>query len=122
MPRVGTLLQFIGGALGRVAMSGVLIGLFFIVVGVTPGQFFGGLFQHPPQWMGSVWFAPGLILIGLMFIALSLWFNFWSNKQKAIDDLAEDIAWAITNLLNRSPRPSSAAEVAQWEAVMFQSE
>ena len=46
----------------------------------------------------------------------SLWFNLWSRKQHIIDDLAEDIAWAINNLLNRSPTPSTPQTIAAWEA------
>jgi len=56
-----------------------------------------------------------LVLVGLALIAFFLGFNLWSQKQRAIDDLAEDLSWAITHLLNRNPRPSTAAEVAKWE-------
>ena len=45
--------------------------------------------------------GPGMTLVGLALIAGSLWFNVWSQKQKAIDDLAGDIAWAHDNLLQR---------------------
>jgi predicted HTH transcriptional regulator len=37
------------------------------------------------------------------------------EHQHAIDDLAEDISWAIGNLLNRSPRPSTDEEISLWE-------
>jgi hypothetical protein len=40
----------------------------------------------------------------------------WSRKQRAIDDLAEDLSWAIQKLLNRDPRPTTNQQVAQWEA------
>ena len=38
--RVGTLLQFIGGTFVRLAATGVVIGLFIVLFGVLPGQFF----------------------------------------------------------------------------------
>lgn len=115
MHRVGSLFQFIGGSLGRTAMSGVVIGVFFVLVGVTPWQFTADSIQHPPAWLASVWLGPSLLILGLALIGLSLWFNLWSKKQKAIDELAEDIAWAISNLLNRNPRPSSVTELEKWE-------
>jgi hypothetical protein len=48
-------------------------------------------------------------------IAASLWLHLWSKKQQAIDDLAEDMSWAIQNLLNRTPMPSTPIEVAEWD-------
>jgi hypothetical protein len=57
----------------------------------------------------------GLIIVGLVLIGGSLWFNLWSTKQTAIDALAVDMAWAINNLLNRQLRASTRAELKQWE-------
>jgi len=116
MHRVGSILQFVGGAVGRVAMSGIVIGLFFVFVGVTPWQFFVDFFQHPLAWFASPWISPSMTIIGLVLIGASLWFNIWSRKQHIIDDLAEDIAWAINNLLNRSPTPSTPQTITAWEA------
>ena len=56
-----------------------------------------------------------MVLVGLATIAASLWFNIWSQKQKAIDTLAEDLGWAIRHLLNRKPRPSTDQDIAQWD-------
>ena len=39
----------------------------------------------------------------------------WSGKQKAVDDLAEDLSWSIHNLLNRNPPVRSASDVATWK-------
>jgi hypothetical protein len=114
--RAGSILQFIGGGLGRVALSGVIIGLFFVGVGMTPWQFVADFVQRPPSFITSPWFSPGMAMAGLVVIALSLWFNIWSRKQKVIDDLAEDISFAITDLLNRNPRPSTDAEIDKWDA------
>jgi hypothetical protein len=115
MVRAGSILHFIGGGIGRVSLSGVLIGLFFVGVGMTPWQFVADVLQNPPDFVRSVWFSPSITLVGLALIAASLWFNLWSRKQKAIDDIAEDISWAIHNLLNRNPRPSTDTDVAKWE-------
>ena len=116
MHRVGSILQFVGGAIGRVAMSVILIGLFFVIVGVTPWQFFVYFFQHPLAWLASPWIRPSITIIGLVLIGASLWFNLWSRKQHIIDDLAEDMAWAVHNLLNRSPPASTPETIAAWEA------
>ena len=103
MHRVGSLLQFIGGGIGRVALSGLLIGIFFLIVGVLPWEFFVEVLRAPPR----AWYSRVLALLGLALIAGSLWFNLWSRKQQAIDALAEDISWAIQNLVNRDPCPST---------------
>jgi hypothetical protein len=109
---VGSIVQFIGGGIGRVALSGVLIGIFFVGVGVTPWQFAAQTIQHPPHLIANPWFSPRITLVGLVLIAASLWFNLWSRKQKTIDDLAEDMAWSVHNLLNRTPPPSTPEMIA----------
>jgi hypothetical protein len=114
--KVGTLLQFIGGGIGRAASTGIAAGIFFVLVGMTPWQAAANFLQNPPSFLASVWFTPSLTILGLGLIALSLWFNIWSRKQQAIDDLAEDMSWAIHDLLNRSPRPSTDTEVEKWES------
>ena len=37
-----------------------------------------------------------------------------SSRQKAVDDLAEDLSWAIHNLLNK--KVSNEVELVQWES------
>ena len=64
--------------------------------------------------MTNPWFKLALVVIGLVLIGVSLHFNVWSLRQEAIDDLAEDLSWAIHNLLNRPV--ANEPEVAQWEA------
>jgi hypothetical protein len=115
MNKVGSILQFVGGALGRVATSGLIIGIFLAVVGATPGQYFGEILQHPPALLTSIWLSPGLTIVGLAIIWLSLRYNIWSKKQQVIDDLAEDMAWAVHNLLNRSPTPSTEEMIGTWD-------
>jgi hypothetical protein len=58
--------------------------------------------------------------VGLVIIGLSLWMNLWSKKQQTIDDLAEEMSWAIHDLLNRTPRPSTDEAVAKWESDFHQ--
>ncbi len=104
-PVVGSLFQFIGGAIGRVAGTGLIVGVFFVVFGVTPWEFIAELVTEPPSWSTTPWFRVAILILGLALIWASLNFNRWSNKQKMIDSLAEDISWAIDNLLNRQPGP-----------------
>jgi hypothetical protein len=113
--RVGTVLQFVGGKLVGVALSGVISGIFIAVVGLAPGPFLASFFQHPPTWLTSPWFNPSLTILGLSLIFISLRFNVWSRKQKAIDDLAEDISFAIQNLINRKPTPKHDVDVKKWK-------
>jgi hypothetical protein len=113
--RVGTILQFVGGRLGGVAISGIAIGIFFALFGVTPWQFVAGFLQQPPSWMMSPWVASSVVIIGICIIAVSLWFNVWSRKQKAIDELAEDLTFAINDLVNRKPRPQTDDDIQRWK-------
>jgi hypothetical protein len=113
--RVGTILQFIGGKLAGVALSGVTVGVFLVVAGATPAQFIASLLQHPPTWLTNPWFSPSLTIVGLCLIAASLWFNIWSRKQQAIDGLAEDMAFAINDLVNRNPRPQTDDDIRRWK-------
>jgi hypothetical protein len=100
---VGTVIQFIGGTIVRVAATALVIGIFFVLAGVTPWQFAVKLITEPPSWINSAYFRLGILLLGFAIIWFSLTFNRWSTKQKTIDSLAEDISWAIDNLLNRLP-------------------
>jgi hypothetical protein len=113
---VGSLLSFIGGGLGRLALSGILLGAFVLLFGMLPWQMVANLANYQP----NSWFGPGLsvflAVVGLALIAGSLWFNVWSRKQQAINELAEDISWAISDLLNRSPPPSTQPELQQLDA------
>jgi hypothetical protein len=102
-PVVGTIIQYIGGSISRVAGTALVIGTFFVLVGVTPWQFVAQLIANPPPWSNSNYFRIGLLILGLVVIWASLNFNRWSAKQKVIDSLAEDISWAISNLLCRTP-------------------
>jgi len=105
--------MWIGGSITRVAGAGLIIGLFILIYGATPGQAFADLLTHLPSWSTNPLFRLALVVIGLFIIGASLHFNVWSLRQRAIDALAEDLSWAITNLLNKPV--SSEKEVAQWE-------
>jgi hypothetical protein len=114
MHQVGSLLQFIGGAIGRVAAAGLIVGIFFVAVGVTPWELVAHLLLHPPRWLTSPWLNLSMVLVGLSFIGFSLNFNRWSQQQKAIDALAEDLSWAIHHLLNRNPPATTKGDVEAW--------
>ena len=106
--------MWIGGAVGRVAGTGLVFGIFFVVYGSAPGQVIAELLTHLPPWLTNPWFRLALVVIGLFIIGASLHFNVWSLRQKAIDVLAEDLAWAIHNLLNK--RVTNESEVTQWDS------
>jgi hypothetical protein len=102
-PSVGTILQFVGGSISRVAGTALVIGTFFVLVGVTPWEFVAETITDPPRWIASPYFRICILILGLAVVWASLTFNRWSAKQKVVDGLAEDISWAINNLVNRSP-------------------
>ena len=106
--------MWIGGSIGRVAGTGLVIGIFIVSYGAAPGQAIADLLTHLPPWLTNPWFKLALVVIGLALIGTSLHFNVWSLRQKAIDDLAEDLSWAIHHLLNKPV--SNESEVAQWES------
>jgi hypothetical protein len=114
-PAVGTVLGFIGGGIGRVAAAGLVGGILLVASGMTPAELVEYLWRNPPTWVSSDWTRLLVLILGLVIVGSSLRFNRWSQQQKAIDELAEDMAWAIRHLLNRDPRPSTDEEVAQWE-------
>jgi len=105
--------MWIGGSISRVAGTGLFIGIFTVIYGATPGQAIANLLTNLPPWLINPWFKLALVFIGLFIIGASLHFNVWSLRQKAIDDLAEDLSWAIHNLLNKTV--SNESEVSQWE-------
>lgn len=105
--------MWIGGSISRAAGAGLVIGIFIVIYGATPGQAIAELLSHLPPWLTNPWFRLTLVIIGLFIIGASLHFNVWSLRQKAIDDLAEDLSWPIQNLLNRAV--SDESEVSQWE-------
>lgn len=83
------------------AATGLCTGLFFLLTGLLPWEYAVELIVAPPYWLTNGFTRVALVVIGLAVIAGSLRFNVWSRKQMAIDDLAEDLSWAIHNLLNR---------------------
>ena len=102
-PVVGTVIQFIGGSVVRAAGTALVVGIILVLLGVTPWEFAVQPITDPPSWTTSAYFRITVLLLGLAVIWFSLTFNRWSTKQKIIDRLAEDISWAIMNLLNRNP-------------------
>jgi len=106
--------MWIGGSITRVAGTGLVIGLFIVAYGAAPGQAMADLLARLPPGVTNPWFKLVLVVVGLCVIFASLHFNVWSLRQKAIDDLAEDLSWAIHHLLNKAV--SNEPEVAEWES------
>jgi hypothetical protein len=69
---VGTLAQFVGGAIGRAVGTALAVGVFFVVVGVTPWEFVAHVIMKPPKWMTTTWFRLGILVVGLVIIFGSL--------------------------------------------------
>lgn len=112
--KIKWLWMWIGGSITRVAGTGLVVGIFILAYGATPGQAMADLLAHLPPWLTNPWFKLALVVIGLFLIAVSLHFNVWSLRQETIDELAEDLSWAIHHLLNKPV--ANESEVAQWEA------
>jgi hypothetical protein len=111
--RINWFLMWIGGSITRVAGSGLVFGLFFVIYGATPGEAMADLFSQLPPWMTNPWFKLTLFIVGMVIIAASLSFNVWSLRQRKINDLAEDLSWAIHNLLNKPV--ANNADLTAWE-------
>jgi len=111
---MGTFLSWIGGGISGAAATGLVIGIFFMVTGGLPWEFVVELIADPPYWLTNSFVKFLLIIVGLIIIFVSLRWNLWSRRQKAIDDLAEDLSWAINNLLNRNPCPSTQTDIDNW--------
>ena len=107
----GRAASFIGGAISRAAAAGLVTGACLIVAGMSPGQLIDYLWTYPPAWLLNGWTRLLLLILGLALISLSLRFNVWSQQQKAIDALAEDMSRAFHDLVNR-PIPADKTERA----------
>ena len=86
---MGTFLSWIGGGISGAAATGLVIGIFFMVTGGLPWEFVVELIADPPYWLTNSFVKFLLIIVGLIIIFVSLRWNLWSRRQKAIDDLAE---------------------------------
>jgi hypothetical protein len=93
--------DFVGGAIGRGTGTALLIAAFLIITGMTPGQFLAFLWNSPPAWLMSGWTRLIFVILGLALIYGSLRANVWSQQQRAVNEIAEDISWAIHHLLNQ---------------------
>ena len=87
MRQVHSLLQWVGGAITRVAATALAFGVFIVVVGLTPGDAVARLLITLPDWMQSGWLKLALVIIGLAIIWASMRFNLWSRRQIVIDEL-----------------------------------
>lgn len=112
--KIKWLWMWVGGSITRVAGTGLVVGIFIVVYGATPGQAMAELLAVLPSWLINPWFKLALVVIGLGLVGVSLHFNVWSLRQEAINDLAEDLSFAIQDLLNKPV--ANEPDVAQWEA------
>ena len=109
------LLNFVGGSVTKATGTAIVVGAFFAAFGVLPWELVARWIGEPPAWMMSGWFRLAVLIVGLVIIFAAITYNQWDRRQAVINDLAEDISWAIGDLLNRTPRPQSAAEIAQLQ-------
>ena len=100
----GSPLSWIGGGFARMAIAGILIGLFFLIFGMLPWEAFVKMATWLPQWVLNPWSRMGANVVGLLVIVVSLRWNMWSRRQKTVDELAEMLSSAIHDLLNRRIR------------------
>jgi ABC-type multidrug transport system fused ATPase/permease subunit len=100
MEKVGGLLNWIGGGISRVTATALVTALLMVAFSMTPSEFILFLVSFVPEWALNGWMRLFYLIIGLVVIFASLSYNIWSLKQKAIDDLAEDISWVIANIVN----------------------
>lgn len=111
-----SLLNFLGGSISRAFGTALVVALFFIIFGVAPWELIVRLIAEPPAWLLNGWLRLGALFFGLAIIAVALRYNIWDRQQIAVDDLAEDMSFAISNLLNRSrPDPLDDGWITQWE-------
>lgn len=102
------LIDWIGGAVSRTAGTGLTGGAVFLLFGMTPAELVAYFYAKPPAWLMSGWTRLFLVILGLALIFASIRFNVWSERQKILDSLADDISWAIHDLVNRHNRLSPA--------------
>lgn len=108
----GSLLNWFGGGLTRMAGTAFATGAFFVLFGVMPIEFAKAFVANPPAWLMSGWTRLFVLLLGLAILGVAFNFNRWSRRQMAIDALAEELSWAIHNLLNSQPPASAITEEA----------
>ena len=62
MAPVGRFLDFIGGAIGRMVVAGLLFGIFAFLVGMTLPEFVAYVLEYPPTTRGLAWAASSSAL------------------------------------------------------------
>ncbi len=114
MAPVGRFLDFIGGAIGRMVVAGLLFGIFAFLVGMTLPEFVAYVLEYPPKWIDNPWFRLGCIIIGLAAIWGSLSYNLWSRKQQDQLDTAKA---AIAVLFHHASRGAFSLLICQPRSV-----
>ena len=109
-----TILRWIGGSLSRTAGTGLVFGTIMLVFGMTPGELVVLVAGAMPDWVFGGWFKLALVVLGLFIIWGSLRFNVWSQRQKAVNELAKRLSDAIRDLMNR--QITNDVELGQFES------
>jgi predicted PurR-regulated permease PerM len=113
-----SLLNWLGGSIGRAAGTGLIGGAILLVSGMTPAELVAYVAENPPEWLTSGWTRLFLVIVGLALLFVSIRYNIWSQRQRVVDSLSEEISWAIHNLLNR-PFPKFENQIPgyieKWE-------
>lgn len=92
--------DFIGGAISRGSGTALFVATIVVATGMSPAQLLTFLWETPPTWLLSGWTRLLMVIVGLSVIYGALRANVWTQQQKAINEIAEDISWAIHHLLN----------------------
>lgn len=85
-------------------------------MGATPAQWVAAILDEPPKWLLQWWFNPSLVILGIAILFGAFRFNLYDRKQIAIDEISEELSWAIHNLLNRPVK--TEAEFMIWEIIL----
>ncbi len=109
--KIGSFISWLGGGFNRAAATAVVTGAFVVITGVMPWEAVKMLIDAIPEWMTNGWFRFFLVIIGFTIIGVSLHGIRLSRQQKAFDDFAEDLSCVTSNMLYRTPTPSTQTEV-----------
>lgn len=60
--KIKWLWMWVGGSITRAAGAGLVVGIFILVYGATPGQAVAELLANLPPWVTCPWFKLTLVL------------------------------------------------------------
>jgi hypothetical protein len=94
-----TLLVLVGSIIGG-GLSGAIA---IVVIGKPLDSALADLFTEPPpslQYFINGWFGLYLTLFALFLLWFAFRYNVWTQRQKAVTELAEAVSRAINNIFN----------------------